>query len=303
MYLIKLLSILFDILLAWAAMLLVGKLTKCPKRQLLSFLAVLILPTVYLNGAAWGQCDSIYVSFILLGIYFALDDKPALSMISIAISFGFKLQAVFVMPVYIVLWMYKKFNWKHFLLFPLTYVLLIAPVVLLGRPFMETLTLYTIQTSGSGDALNGNSASIFSILTNVQNEGLAKILAIVAAFAFMFFVFVYAFIKRKYLSDKAIVFSALLLALGIPFLLPHMHERYFYPADILALILAFSYFKAIPLAVLVQFASLLTYAPFLLRRTVLNLGYAGGAIIIALVLSFMGLKLCFEKTKKESAPA
>ena len=76
LYLIKLLSILFDVLLAWAAMKLVGRATQNPLMRAGCFLAVLFWPTVFLNGALWAQCDSIYVAFALLGIWLALEDKP-----------------------------------------------------------------------------------------------------------------------------------------------------------------------------------------------------------------------------------
>ena len=57
--LIKLFSILFDVILAWTVMRLVGLLTQSPVRRLIAFVGVLWLPTVYLNGALWGQCDVI----------------------------------------------------------------------------------------------------------------------------------------------------------------------------------------------------------------------------------------------------
>lgn len=185
LYLIKLLSILFDVLLAWAAMGIVRKLGGSGKVQLGCFFTVLFLPTVVLNGALWGQCDSIYVALALLSIYWALEDRPVLSMLAITLSFGFKLQAVFVMPVLAVLWMQKRFKLRHFALFPLFYVLLVLPAVLLGRPFVETLTLYFNQTGSIGSGLNYNSPSLFGIFWHVENEALAAKLAVAAAFAFI----------------------------------------------------------------------------------------------------------------------
>ena len=43
------------------------------------------------------------------------------------------------------------------------------------------------------------------------------------------------------LSERAIVSLALLSVLLAPYLLPHMHERYFYAADLLSLIYWFCY--------------------------------------------------------------
>ena len=63
LYLIKLFSIIFDVILAWGCYRLVRSLTR--ERQgsaapLIAFAAALLLPTVVLNGAYWGQCDVIY---------------------------------------------------------------------------------------------------------------------------------------------------------------------------------------------------------------------------------------------------
>jgi len=84
-------------------------------------------------------------------------------------AFGFKLQAVFVLPVYAVLWMTGKIKWYHFLLFPAGYVALVLPAVLLGRPFWDTVTLYFSQTGSIGDAMNYNSSSIFALIRHVEN--------------------------------------------------------------------------------------------------------------------------------------
>ena len=294
LYYIKLLSVFFDVVLAYASMKLVSRFKANRFARLGSFFAILFLPTVILNGALWGQCDSIYVALALLGIYLALDDRPVLSMVCMALSFGFKLQAVFIMPVYAVLWMYGKFNWKHFLVFPLTYVLLVLPAVLFGRPFMETLTLYFSQAGSIGDGLNYNSPSVFAVFRDVQNTALASKLGVFAAFALVLALLAFAFAKRAELSDRAVLGVALLFAIGIPFLLPHMHERYFFAADILTVILAFSAaLQFSPAALLVQFASLLGYYAYLKMRYLLPMRYGSAALIMAFAISLIYFILGF----------
>ena len=146
LYLIKLLSVLFDVLLGWSCAMLTGRVTGSRTRQLACYFTVLFLPTVFLNGAVWGQCDGVYVALAVLGIWLAMDERPVWSMICLTLSFGFKLQAVFVMPLWAVFLMQGKIRWKHLLLFPAAYVLLVLPAVLLGRPFLDTVTLYFSQT-------------------------------------------------------------------------------------------------------------------------------------------------------------
>ena len=306
LYLIKILTVLFDVLLAWACLRLAARFTKSKPRKLACFFTVLYLPTVFLNGAVWGQCDSIYVALAVLSIALALEDRPIPSMICIALSFGFKLQAVFVIPVFAVLWMYGKFNWKHFLIFPLTYVILVLPAVLLGRPFLDTLTLYASQTGSIGDGLNYNSPSIFAVFTQIADPKRASAIAIAAAAVYTLNVLAAAFANRRKLTDQAILGAALLFAIGIPFLLPHMHDRYFFAADILTLVLAFSAPLYCPAALLAQFASLLGYHAYLKMRYLLPMRYGSAALILAFALSLVyfltGLREAPKKSRHGSPP-
>lgn len=302
LYLIKLLSIFFDILLAWSAMLIVSRFTVSIPKRMGVFFTVLMLPTVFLNGAFWGQCDSIYVSLVLLGIYCALDDRPILSMALAALSFGFKLQAVFILPVYVVLWMYGKFSWKHFFIFPLTYILLVLPAVLIGRPFIETLTLYLDQSGTVGSSLNYNSPSVFSFIQYSVPDWYSVYISpygIAAAFTYMFIGFAICFAFRKRLNDRAVLGAAVLLVVGIPFLLPHMHERYFFASDILTLILAFVAPQYTAAALLAEFASLLGYYAFLHGRFLLLMDRGATALILVIIMALVFFFTSLFDTRKK----
>lgn len=308
LYLIKLLSVLFDVLLAWAAAKLTGCVTRSKAFRLGCFFAVLFWPTVFLNSAVWGQCDSIYTAFALLGIWLALDDRPVLSMCMMACSFAFKLQSIFLLPIILVLWIGKRYSWKHLLVFPLAYFLLILPAVLLGRPLWETLGFYFQQTGSVGDGLNYNSPSIFAILWRIpeeQREGVAR-LAICAAGLYLLNLLALAWLKRRELSNQAVICLGLLMAIGIPFLLPHMHDRYFYPADLLSLVLAFSVPALVLTAPLVCFASFLGYYAYLSfyfsergGHYLLYPYYGSYALLLAMVLT----AICFALSVSGKAPS
>lgn len=284
LYLIKLLSTVFDVLLAYSAMRLVSRWQKSAGLRLGCFFTVLLWPTVFLNSAVWAQCDSIYVALALLGIDLALDERPVLAMTCMALSFGFKLQAVFILPVCAVLWMQGKFKWYHFLVFPAVYVLLVLPAVIIDRPFMDTLLLYFGQTGSIGTGLNYNSPSVFALIRDVADTDAAAKAGIVGAFAYMLAVLGVCFIGRRRLGDQAVFAAAVLLAVGIPFLLPHMHDRYFYAADILTLALAFAFPVYFPTALLTEFASLLGYHAYLKMRYLLPMRYGAAALLIVLAV-------------------
>ena len=288
LYLIKLLSTVFDVLLAYSAMRLVSRWQKSVWLRLGCFFTVLLWPTVFLNSAVWAQCDSIYVALALLGIDLALDDWPVLAMTCMALSFGFKLQAVFILPVCAVLWMQGKFRWYHFLVFPAVYVLLVLPAVIIGRPFMDTVLLYFGQTGSIGTGLNYNSPSVFALIRGVADTDAASKAGIVGAFTYMLAVLGVCFIGHRRLNDQAVFAAAVLLAVGIPFLLPHMHDRYFYAADILTLALAFAFPVYSPAALLTEFASLLGYHAYLKMRYLLPMRYGAAALLVVLAVG-----ICF----------
>lgn len=203
-------------------------------------------------------------------------------MVCIAVSFAFKLQAVFVMPIFVVLLIGRRVKLWHFLLFPVTYVVLMLPAVLAGYPLLDTITLYFDQMGTVGSGLNYNSPSIYAFANGVANENLASALGILAAFMLMAAVFAWAFVRRRHLSDWAILGCAVVLAIGIPYLLPHMHERYFFAADILTLLLAVAAPEYLVLPILCEFASLLGYHAYLKMRYLLPMSYGAVALAIAL---------------------
>lgn len=286
LYLIKLLSILFDVLLAWGCAMLLGTVRQEKNLRLACYFTVLFLPTVILNGALWGQCDSIYVAFAVLALWLALTDRPVWSMLCFTLSFGFKLQAVFVLPILAVLWMKKKFKLWHFALFPFFYVLLVLPAVAMGKPFLDTLTLYASQTGSIGDGLNYNSPSVYAFFWHVRDPEAAASLGIAGAFTYLAALLLICLFRRNRLTERAVLAAALLMAVGIPFFLPHMHDRYFFAADILSVVLAFSCLWCIPAAPLVQFASLLGYHAYLKMRFLLYMNHGARALIAVLVLTF-----------------
>ncbi len=286
LYLIKLLSILFDVILAWGVMRLVYHFTDRRGTVLAAFFVTLFLPTVILNGAYWGQCDSIYVAFAVWSLYFALDDKPIASVCFIALSFAFKLQAVFLMPVFLIFLFARKMKWWHLVFFPITYIVTILPAVAMGRPFMSTLLLYFKQADTVGSALNYNSPSVFAFFRGAQNEAQLARLGILAAFAFLLLLYIFCFLLRKKLDDRALLVCALLIAVAVPYLLPHMHDRYFFLADVLSVAFAFRFVTLLHVPVCVSFASLMGYHAYLTMRWFLDRpqSMAWGAAALALVI-------------------
>ena len=287
LYLIKLLSTFFDVLLAFGAMRLTGLFTRSRVKLLFVYFAVLFWPTVVLNSAVWGQCDSIYVALGLLAVDWAMDGRPVLGMAAMAASFAFKLQAVFITPVFVLLLIARRVKLWHFLVFPAVYMLLMLPAVFAGRPVLDTITLYFDQMGTVGSALNYNSPSVYAFARNVADEALASKLGIAAAFALMLAVFGWFWWRRGSITNWALLGGALLLVVGIPFLLPHMHDRYFFCADILSLVFAVAAPVYFFLPLLCEFASLLGYHAYLKMRYLLLMHWGAAALAFVLIVALV----------------
>lgn len=285
LYLIKLLSISFDVVAAFGMMKLAGVFTRSVSRRLAAFLATLLLPTVIINGAMWGQCDSIYTALAVLALWLVLTGRPKHSMVLMALSFGFKLQAIFILPIFVVMLFAGKIKVRELFVFPLTYILLILPAVVYGRPFMDTLLIYTTQTDSIGTGLNYNSPSIYTLITGGNTAAFSAV-GITAAFFLVIALLVWSWFRRKSLSNEALLGLTLLFVVGIPLLLPHMHDRYFFLTDVLTVIPAIIYPAYFPVTLFASFSSYLCYYAYLKTAYLLPLRYGTFALFAVFLVFF-----------------
>ena len=303
LYLIKLLSAVFDLVLAIALSRIVILLTDSEKRGAAVFLLALALPTVFINGSIWGQCDSIYVSLALLGLHFTLDRKPCAGMICLGFSFAFKLQAIFLIPVFFACMLCGKLKLRHLPLFPAAYALAVSPAVLAGKPASDAFLFYFKTASTVGDGLNYNSPSMYSLkcfwqVSDPENAAMLGVfyaLILCTLFALIFL------LRRKKIDDRSILFAALLLTCGIPLFLPHMHDRYFFFCDMLTLAVAFVVPWTAPFVLFSQFASLLGYYAYFYRVYLLPMRY--GFWVLVPVALCSALLCCIRLWRKDTAAA
>jgi len=279
LYGIKFFSILFDVLLAWGGLRLAKRLTNGEgQAPFVAFSALLVLPTVVLNGSCWGQCDSIWAALCLLSLSFALEERPWLSLSLLGLAFSFKLQAVFFIPLWLALWVGKKVRFRHLLAFPAAFFASALPALLLGKPLKDILGVYIGQASDSvgWQTVNYNSPSIFSLIPyEVKLGSGAPKVAIVLAFLFMAAVLSLLLWKRREISDTAYLLAGTALSLGIPFFLPYMHERYFFLGGVLLTVWACIQPRYAPAAGAAELASLGGYHAYLMKRYVIVLPLFG----------------------------
>jgi len=267
LYLYKLGSVVFDVLLVLAALRLAARFDVTPWKKAVLAVIVFLVPTVILNGAFWGQCDVIYAFFCVMCLVYALEKRPVLCMVMAGLAFALKLQSIFFLPMLAVFWIAKKISWRHFPIFPAVYLAANLPALLSGVPIKKLWEVYMGQAGQYNDTLNWGSPSMYAILrwdkNNPEQMQFLFNLGIILAALFILAILALAWFRRKRLSDKALVFLSLCFAAGIPWLLPSMHSRYFFVADVLFVMAAVIWTRAWVIGPLQVYASYGAYYNYL----------------------------------------
>lgn len=261
LYPLKAVSILWDFFLALGAALTVGEVTKSQKKAALTYAMIWCLPTVVANSALWAQCDVMYVCLTIWSLYFYAKDKPKLSMLFYAGAFSFKMQVFFVLPVYVYLWVHKKYKLYQFLYLPGLYALSCIPAWLIGgKSLKDLLLLYVGQSQQEPWMLSWYWPNIYQIFgVHEFYEFLAKA-GMYGAIA-VTMILLYDMARRLKNTDaKLITLMMFTYSVVIPFFLPYMHERYGYLADVLAVMLFVIMPRFMSVAVLEILISYVAYA-------------------------------------------
>jgi Gpi18-like mannosyltransferase len=226
-------------------------------------LAVLFAPTVIANSAFWGQVDSMHTAGILACIYFLLKRQNFWAVLAFAVALTIKLQSIFLAPLLLALFLRGQISWKTFLLVPAVLFISVVPAWIAGRPLLDLLSIYLNQAS-EFELLTMNAASIYTWVPGTKQVfDILYLPGLImgATAAFLLVAVIYKGPGR--ITPPLLLELALLTMLVLPFFLPKMHDRYFFPADIISVAFALYYpqFFYVPLVVIG--ASSLSYLPYL----------------------------------------
>lgn len=263
LYTLKAVSIFFDFVLALSLAYLTSMLVKKDKKiyALITYTIVLFLPQVITNSSMWAQCDSIYASFAIIALIFLLKEKYIYSFISLGLSFSFKLQFMFILPVFIIMYVCKnKFSILHFLIIPIVDFILCIPAILFGRSIKYLIAIYLGQTTGD-PGLVRNYPNIYSLLNNdIQIFKYIGIIITIIILALLLFYFIYK--KVKWNNDKIVALTLLVLVV-VTYTLPGMHERYVYMGEVLSVVYFLVYKRNLPVILMMHINAIVTYSIYL----------------------------------------
>lgn len=287
LYLIKLVSCAADFILAIYVMRIVN--LRYPERVhgIMAYAVVLFLPSVVLNSAAWAQCDAMFTGALIACLYYLMVNRPNRAVLAFAIAFVLKLQAIFFAPFLLLLFLKRKIKFRSFILIPAVYILSIIPSAMLGRDLWDLLTVYVSQ-SKLYSSLCMSIPNLYAFLGNVSSEPLGKAGVIFAGGVVLMLLFV-LYRKPYMFTPDILVTMGLLFAILMPFILPHMHERYYYLADIVSLVFAFYFPKKIYAAVIMCVTSACATANYLFGLAYYPQQLLAIAVLINLVLLFKHL--------------
>jgi Gpi18-like mannosyltransferase len=279
----KLPSMIADFVSAWFAYRIVRLKYANASIAILAAFAILFAPTIIINSAFWGQFDALYTCSLLATLYFVFTKKYGPAMLMFGLSVSFKAQAVFLFPFLIALLINKMIPWKYYLLIPLVMMLVLIPAWIAGRPLLDLLLIYPSQT-GSYKQLTMNAPSVFSL---VPSSGRFYIYfyhaALITAVAAGIFFSILVSKSRIKLTPSILIELALITVLMIPFILPKMHERYFYSADVISIIFAFYFPRYLFVPIIMSLISIFSYLPTLFAIEPLPLSLLALGIFVLIV--------------------
>ncbi len=310
--LIKLVSIGFDYIVAIVSMVIIYELLKSNKNKhlyaLLTYSIIVILPSVVLNSSAWAQCDSIYTAFILISLLYILKEKYFKAFIFLGIAFAFKLQAIFILPIYILMYISnRKFPIYYFFIIPIVNFVMCLPAIIVGRSVMNCLNIYINQTSNYIGYASMNFPNIYALLIDTigesnligipdiafSNYGTLFTLCILAITAI---IILYKEIK---IDRKMIIELSLWSVMLCTFLLPSMHDRYLYMADVLSIIYFIVNRKKVYIPIIINFVSLYVYIEYLYATKSLPIEFV--ALINAIILVILSKDIFLKLTNKQDS--
>lgn len=265
---IKSVSILFDYIAAGLVYAIARLHWGHALQSLAGFAAILFAPTVFLNGAYWGQSDIIYTTFLLACVYLLLQKDDLWAMVCFGIALAIKLQAAWLGPFILMMMIRGRIRWWLAVIPPLMYLLLALPAVLAGRPLAEVATIYLTQ-AGTQAVLNYSVANLhffphyFFTDMGWWPEGIPYIAKAAILFTGLLGLLFAWKAARGRLEAEALLVATVVSILILPQFLPHMHNRYFFAADVFIIMLAAWKPAYWPAAVLMQFNSFVTYISFL----------------------------------------
>lgn len=289
----KLIAISFDVLVCLACFGIICRLTNNRIHRFAGFVLLLLNPVILWNASGWGQTDTCFASLSIFSVLFLMDEKPQWGLAALGVALAFKLQAIFILPLFIYAWFQspKKFSILWFLLIPAIWIGSGIPMILLGKSPLYAVLTYLDQGNLYSE-ITYNYPNLYAIMGEsvgkkpmidgmVSRTGMSMAIALLGGLA------VWMMHRRIVLKDKPlIVLLGAWCVMVCVFFLPRMHERYAIVAELL--LVCWAIWLAKPRGFVYVVWSVIpvlsAYAQYLLRTPFFSL-QLGGVMNLILIMA------------------
>jgi hypothetical protein len=263
----KIVSAIFEILVAVLTGLIVHRLTGHKIRSFPAYGIGMMLPVLVAGSAMWGMGDAVYLFFVLFSLFLLLTDGNVfvLSLVFYGMAVFFNIYALFIFPVYIWYYFTKKpeRNWVSGFLAPALGIIL---HFVMDRGEASAFILFReegkLAASRGSVLLSYHYPNLYQLVgadAFVHEYGTGFRYVVLGAVAIATILGM-RFIKE--MTKEDIVRYSLLFSIAIPWFLPFMDERAGLLAAVLSVFYGFTRLKRFYVAILQVTITYLAYAAY-----------------------------------------
>jgi hypothetical protein len=258
---------------------------------------VWLLPTVIVNSAYWGQCDSMYTFFCLATLYWLRKGSFVTAFVFLGLAFSCKLQTIFFVPFigtyYLVS---KRFSVFNVLISVAVLWLSGAVAFAYGRSLLEPWTIYCNQAADYCE-MYLNFSSSWVILGNDYSA--LKWFAILITLSLVVMGAFVCMNNKHFLDEKEDFYCiAAWFVWTMVLFLPSMHDRYAYSLDIMLFLIGFMHRRYLKYAILSMLTGFYHYGYYLIDDR-----YEEPIVLAAVyLLAYLHFTMTLYKQLKERQP-
>jgi len=177
-------------------------------------------------------------------------------------------------------------------------LILFIPFLMFVRPFVDFVLLFSRKPSTYA-LITGSIAGARHWMLNQSGEFFGTAGLAITVLSVLLLCYAGYLYKGKITGNSGMILRlSLLSTLLLPFLLVRMHERYFFPADILSIVFAFYFPRYWYLPLIIISVSLASYCPFLVNISLIPMTFLAGLIALSIIIVATDLAASFSQTIK-----
>lgn len=283
---LKVTGCIFDLALAVLLALMVYQFTGHKIKSFFAYGITWVLPVLVSGSVMWGMADSVYLFFALLSMKLLFEKKGGMALFIYGISLFFNWSALFLLPVYLLLYLEGKFSFAGFLS-PVVFGVL-KGVMTYGNlniriPMFEAEEMLMLQRGEK--LLSYSCPNVFFIIGPDKFVTEYEKVALAFTVGLTIMLLVLLLTKKVAWDHVKILELSLFFSIFIPFTAPGMNERSLVPACILALVYGFVNLGKFYLPIVLTTIAYISYSAYFRGESAVPL--TGVAFLVLALLVYL----------------